>query len=69
MPSPGRPSRRKSSLPKLIEPQEIIDFMCASVAEVLEKEVGKKLESPTSSPALRVTPFIHSNLLDLSADK
>jgi predicted helicase len=26
-------------------PQEIVDFMCASVAEVLEKEFGKKLWS------------------------
>ncbi len=27
-------------------PQEIVDFMCASVAEVLEKEFGKKLGDP-----------------------
>jgi predicted helicase len=27
-------------------PQEIVDFMCASVAEVLEKEFGKTLGSP-----------------------
>ncbi|MEW6252278.1 MAG: N-6 DNA methylase [Planctomycetota bacterium] len=27
-------------------PQEIVDFMCASVAEVLEKEFGKHLWSP-----------------------
>ena len=27
-------------------PQEIVDFMCASVAEVLEKEFGKSLSSP-----------------------
>ena len=26
-------------------PQEIVDFMCASVAEVLDKEFGKKLWS------------------------
>ncbi len=27
-------------------PQEIVDFMCTSVAEVLEKEFGKRLSSP-----------------------
>ena len=27
-------------------PQEIVNFMCASVAEVLEKEFGKSLSSP-----------------------
>ena len=27
-------------------PQEIVDFMCASVAEVLEKEFGKRLGDP-----------------------
>ena len=30
-------------------PQEIVDFMCASVAEVLEKEFGKKLWATTST--------------------